>query len=138
MFPSGHNKALLSSLAMVGGLYPAAGRLVHRRMRIRRSEYVLTGRRLITSWRLRKPVVVLAELDTLLPPETQGSMIITWPAQPPASRRRGGLKDPAWPAARTCPPVLVGIADPGAVRDLICARQVASPSRQPISHATGG
>jgi len=53
---------------------------------------VLTDRRLITSWRLRKPVVVRAELDTLLPPETQGSMIITRPAQPPASRRRGDLK----------------------------------------------
>jgi hypothetical protein len=124
--------------AVVGGWYPAVGRLVHRRMRIRRSAYVLTDRRLITSWRLQEPVVVQAELDTLLPPETRSSMIITRPAQPPASRRRGGLRNLAWPAASTCPPVLIGIADPGAVRDLICAAQLAVPSRQPISHANGG
>ena len=123
--------------AMAGGLYPAAGRLVHRRMRIRRSAYVLTDRRLITSWRLREPVVVQAELDTLLPPETRGSLIITRPARPPASRRRSGWRNLAWPAATTCPPVLVGIADPGAVRDLICAAQLAAPWRQPISHARG-
>jgi hypothetical protein len=124
-------------LAIAGGLYPAAGRLVHRRMRIRRSTYVLTDRRLITSWRLREPVMVQAELDILLPPETRGPMIITRPARPPASRRRGALKNLAWPAATTCPPVLIGIADPGAVRDLICAAQLAAPSRQPISHAQG-
>jgi hypothetical protein len=128
---------LFIPLAIAGGLYPAAGRLAHRRMRIRRSTYVLTDRRLVTSWRLRTPVVVQADLDTLLPPETRGSMIITRPAQPPASRRRGGWKNLAWPAASTCPPVLVGIADPGAVRDLICAAQLAAPSRHPVSPATG-
>ena len=123
--------------AIAGGLYPAAGRLAHRRMRIRRSAYVLTDRRLVTCWRLRNPVVVQADLDALLPPETRESMIITRPARPPASRRRGGWKNLAWPAASTCPPVLVGIADPGAVRDLICAAQLAAPSRQPVSPAPG-
>jgi hypothetical protein len=122
---------------IAGGLYPAAGRLVHRRMRIRRSTYVLTDRRLITAWRLREPVVVQDALDALLPPEIRGSMIITRPAQPPASRRRGGLKNLGWPAASTCPPVLVGIADPRTVRDLICTAQLAAPSRQPIPHAQG-
>ena len=91
----------------------------------------------MTSWRLREPVVVQAELHGLLPPETRGSMIITRLAQPPAGRRRGGLKNLAWPAASTCPPVLIGIADPHAVRDLICAAQLAAPSRQPISQAKG-
>jgi len=123
--------------AIAGGLYPTVGRLFHRRMRIRRSAYVLTDQRLITSWRLREPVLVQAGLETLLPPETRGSLIITRPARPPASRRRGGWKNLAWPAASTCPPVLIGIADPGAVRDLICAAQLAAPSRQPISHARG-
>jgi hypothetical protein len=119
--------------AIAGGLYPAAGRLVHRRMRIRRSAYVLTDRRLITYWRLREPVVVQDELDALLPPEIRGSMIITRPAQPPSSQRLGGFKNLAWPAASTCPPVLIGIADPVAVRDLICAAQLAAPSRLPAS-----
>lgn len=53
-----------------------------------------------------------AELDTLLQPEIRSSMIITRSARPPASRRRsslsGVLKSLAWPAASTCPPVLVG------------------------------
>jgi hypothetical protein len=31
-------------MALAGGIYPAAGRVVHRRLRIRRSRYVLTSR----------------------------------------------------------------------------------------------
>ena len=59
----------LGLMTLAGGVYPAAGRVVHRRLRIRRSRYVLTSRRLITTWRALgggKPVVVQASLDALL------------------------------------------------------------------------
>lgn len=115
-----------------GALYLAAGRLLLRRVRIRRSVYVLTDRRLITSWRIRKPVVVHSPLHALLPPEIRGSVIFTRLAKPPARRDLDGWKNIlGWPAATRCPPVLIGVADPEGVRDLICAAQLASPSRQP-------
>lgn len=145
----------IAAVAVVWGgiVLQSVGQLIYLlvlRPRIRRGQsYIVTDRRVLVTtglrgrrtrrrWRLRKPVVVQAELNTLLPPEIRGPMIITRPAQPPASRRRGGWKNLAWPAASTCPPVLIGIADPGAVHDLICAAQLAAPSRQPISHAKGG
>jgi hypothetical protein len=63
--------AWVGLMALAGGVYPAAGRVVHRRLRIRRSHYVLTSRRLITTWRPLgggPPVVVQASLSALLPP----------------------------------------------------------------------
>jgi hypothetical protein len=65
----------LGLMALAGGVYPAAGRVVHRRLRIKRSRYVLTNRRLITTWRPPgggAPVLVQAPLGALLPPALRG------------------------------------------------------------------
>jgi hypothetical protein len=48
------------------------------------------------------------------------------------------LKALTWPAATTSPPALVGIADPRAVRDLICAAQLAIRAANPRPLAGAG
>jgi hypothetical protein len=123
---SGTFLIILVPFAVAGGLYPAVGRLIHRRVRISRSGYVLTDRRLIASWRIgRTPVTVQARLGELLPPVIRGQAIFTGRAD---SRRRGrsaGWKNLLWPAATTAPPAVIGIADAAAVRELIAAAQLA-------------
>jgi hypothetical protein len=125
----------LVPFAAAGGLYPAAGRLMHRRIRIRRSTYVLTDRRLIAAWCVTEPVVVQAALNRLLPPEIRGPAIFTRPAQATVILRRSGWKNLLWPTATSCPPTLIGVDNPRAVRDLICAAQLAARPRKPASRA---
>jgi hypothetical protein len=123
--------AVLVPFAAAGGLYPAGGRLVQRRTRISRSSYALTDQQLITVWQFRgQPVVVQASLRSLLPPEIRAQTIFTVPARPDATRRGNGWKNLAWPAATTGSPALVGLRDPQAVRDLICAAQLAARARR--------
>jgi len=122
---SGTFLIFLVPFAVAGGLYPAAGRLIHRRVRISRSGYVLTDRRLIASWRLgRMPVTVQARLGELLPPVIRGQAIFTGRADSSRQRRSAGWRNLLWPAATTSPPALIGIADAPAVRDLIAAAQL--------------
>jgi hypothetical protein len=115
-------------LAIAGGVYPAAGRVVHRRLRISRSSYVLTNRRLIAAWQVRgQPVTVQALLDQLLPPVRRGQAIIaSLAAADDLERRTGsGWQQLLWPAASFLPPVLIGVADPEAVCELIAIAQLA-------------
>jgi hypothetical protein len=119
----------LGLLALAGGVYPAAGRVVHRRLRIRRSRYVLTSRRLIATWQALgggTQVVVQAPLDTLLPPVLRGTSVITGLASADASSRRQAWKELMWPAATVTPPVFIGLANAQEVAGLIGAAQVAT------------
>jgi hypothetical protein len=121
-------------MALAGGVYPAAGRLVHRRLRIRRSRYLLTSRRLITTWRPLRgstQVVVQAPLGALLPPAVRGPLLMTGLAVPDAPSRRNGYKGLTWPAATVTPPVFVGLANPQQVAALIGDAQIAA--RTPVA-----
>ena len=131
----------LVPLAVAGGLYPAAGRLIHRRVRISRSGYVLTDRRLIASWRLgRTPVTVQARLGELLPPVIRGQAIFTGWADSSRQGRSMGWRNLLWPTATTAPPALIGSADAPAVRELIAAAQLAlrAPAQRRTADAADG
>ena len=139
--------AWIGVIALVG-VYPGIGRVVHRRPRIGRSRYVLTSRRLITTWRPLRggtPVVVQAPLGALLPPVLRGRLVITGlaaadgPARQPGSRR-GGWKAMAWPAATVAPPVFIGLAGAPEVAGLIGDAQVAirAPGGKPRPGRAGG
>jgi hypothetical protein len=110
--------------------YAAVGRLVHRRLLIRRSCYVLTSRRLITTWRPLDggmPVVVYTWLGALLPPVIRGRSVITRLAtSPDVSSQRTGLKELTWPATTAVPPVFTALADAQEVAGLIGAAQIAT------------
>jgi hypothetical protein len=127
---------ILVPFALVGGAYPAVGRLVHRRLRIRRSCYVLTSRRLITTWRPLgggTPVVVYAWLGALLPPVIRGRSVITRLATSAdgSSQRIGWWKELTWPATTAVPPVFTALANAQEVAGLIGAAQIAT--RAPVS-----
>jgi len=112
--------------ATAGGVYPAFGRIVHRRLRIRRSTYLLTSRRLIVTWQLLgQPVTVQADLMQLLPPSIDGQSIICRWAPTHEPERITGWKGMLWPAATNSPPSLIGIAEAETVRALIGAAQLA-------------
>ncbi len=119
----------LVPFALAGGVYPAAGRVVHRRLRIKRSCYVLTSRRLITTWRplgRGTPVVVQAWLGALLPPILRGTSVVTGLASADGSRRRNGWKELTWPATAVAPPAFIALADAQEVAGLIGAAQIAT------------
>lgn len=124
---------VLIPLAAVGGLYPAAGRLIHRRLRVLGSTYVLTDQRLIATWQLPagEPVVTQSALGQLLPPELRGGSIFTSLARPLIIARGSALKTLAWPASTLGPPSLVGVGDPQAVRNVIAQAQLSAFSRSP-------
>ena len=128
---SGNNAVFLVWLGLMAlvGVYPAAVRVIHRRLRIRRSRYMLTSRRLIATWRPLgggPPVVVQAPLGALLPPVIRGTSVITARASADAPARRQGWQELMWPAATVNPPVLIGLADAQEVAGLIGAAQVAT------------
>jgi hypothetical protein len=113
---------------LVGGVYPAAGRVAHRRLLIMRSRYVLTSRRLITTWRPLRgsaPVVVQARLGALLPPTVRGTSILTGLASGDSTRQRNGWKELTWPATTAAPPAVIGLANAQQVAELIGAAQIA-------------
>jgi len=126
----------LGLMALVGGVYPAAGRVVHRRLRIRRSRYVLTSRRLITTWWPLgggPPVVVQASLSALLPPVLRGTSVITGLAAADGSSRLQGWKALPWPAATVSPPVFIGLANAQEVAGLIGDAQIATRAREQVA-----
>jgi hypothetical protein len=112
--------------------YPAVGRLLVRRLRIKRSVYVLTSMRLITIWAARSRAGqfagTTAPLSRLLPPEVSGGTILMNPAWP-VPGGRASWAELLWPAATTKPPQLVGVPEPGAVAGTICAAQLAERAR---------
>lgn len=129
----------LGLMGLIGGVYPAAGRVVHRRLRLRRSRYVLTTRRLVTTWRPLgggPPVVVQAPLSALLPPVLRGTSVITGLAAADGSSRPQGWKALPWPAATVTPPVLVGLANAQEVAGLIGEAQIAI--RAPVNKSRPG
>jgi hypothetical protein len=130
---TGH-PALSISVAPLYGIYLAAGRVLIRHRRISRSTYVLTSRRLITVWGRagRGSTVVEAPLQTLLPPEVDGSNIYTTRHHRHAPKRGGNPESsPEWPACVTHPPALIAIADPRGVCDLISTARLAGITAHP-------
>jgi hypothetical protein len=122
---SGATLAVMVPLALAGGAYPAIGRIVHRRMRIRRSAYLLTYRRLIVVWRLTgTPVTVQARLGQLGPPAVWRDAVFADRVSPGGPGRPAGWKNMLWPAATTSPPALIGITSIESVRDQIAAAQL--------------
>jgi hypothetical protein len=106
--------------------YPAVGRLFRRRARIRRSTYILTSVRLITTWGAgSRSAGPQSPLGQLLAPEVRDGSVFLHPAWPPPGRRRNSMAELAWPAAATDPPQLIGVPDAHAVADLICSAQLA-------------
>jgi hypothetical protein len=116
-------------------LYPAVGRVIVRRQRIRRSRYVLTDRRLIVVWRVRGQSIVQVPLITLRPPTIWGQslLIAAVPARPPSVHYWKVLTSPA---ATSTAPSLIGIDDPVRVRDLICAAQLAQRASMAASKSS--
>lgn len=122
----------LVPFAFAGGVYPAAGRLVHRRLRIERSRYLLTSRRLITTWQPLgggTPVVVQAWLGALLPPVLRGRSVFTGPASAAGFSQRYGWKEITWPATTVAPPAFIALANAKEVAGLIGAAQIATRVR---------
>ena len=119
---------VLVPFGLVGGVYPAAGRVAHRRLLILRSRYVLTSRRLITTWRPLRgaaPVVVQARLGALLPPTVRGTSVLTGLASGDSARQRNGWKELTWPTTTAAPPAVIGLANAQQVAGLIAAAQIA-------------
>ena len=125
----------LVPFAFAGGVYPAAGRVVHRRLRIKRSCYVLTSRRLITTWRPLgggTPVVVQARLGALLPPVLRGTSVVTGLASADGSSQRNGWKELTWPATAVAPPAFIALPNAQEIAGLIGAAQIAT--RAPVNN----
>jgi hypothetical protein len=112
--------------------YPAVGRLLVRRLRIKRSAYVLTDIRLITTWAAHPHAGqfagTTAQLSQLLPPEVAGDTILMNPAWP-VPGGRASWAQLLWPAATTDPPQLVSVPDPQAVAAMIGGAQLAERAR---------
>jgi hypothetical protein len=124
---------VLAALAGVVGLYFTVGRLVHRRLRIARAAYVLTDRRLVTGWRLVKPVRLDCSLSALGSPSVRrpgkganNAADIQFSPTPATqmSANRGMMAIVCYPVMPMGVPTLVGVADPDAVSQLIGAAQL--------------
>ena len=106
--------------------YPAVGRVFRRRARIRRSTYILTSARLITSWGAgSRPGGTQSPLAQLLAPQVQDGSVFLHQAWPAPGGSRSTWAQLAWPAASTDPPQLIGLPDAQAIADLICSAQLA-------------
>ena len=116
------------AVAVLG--YLAAGRVVRRRARIKRSVYILTSSRLITTWaKASQPAGTQSSLSQLLPPQVKDGSVVMHLAWPPPGTRRDSWAQLMWPAASTDPPQLIGLPDPRAVADVICSAQLAERAR---------
>ena len=110
--------------------YPAIGRVLHRHARIKRSAYILTDSRLLTTWRSGSRMAgTQCALGQLLPPEVRDGTVFLNLAWPPPGGRRYSQAQLLWPAASTDPPQLIGLPAPQAVADLICSAQLAERAR---------
>jgi hypothetical protein len=110
--------------------YPAIGRVLRRRARIRQSAYILTDSRLVTTWRSGRRVAgTQCPLAQLLAPEVRDGAVFMNLAWPPPGGRQYSQAQLLWPAASTDPPQLVGLSAPQAVADLICSAQLAERAR---------
>jgi hypothetical protein len=110
--------------AVIGS--PAFARVLRRHVRIKRSVYILTSWRLITTWgRDSRTAGTQCPLAHLLPPQVKDGTVFMNLAWPPPVTRRDTWAQLMWPAASTDPPQLIGLPDPRAVADLICAAQLA-------------
>ena len=117
------------TVAVLAFGYPAIGRVLRRRVRIKRSAYILTDARLLTTWRAGgQPAGTQCALAQLLPPEVKDGSVIMNLAWPPRGRRYSWAQL-MWPAASTDPPQLIGLPVPQAVADLICCAQLAERAR---------
>jgi hypothetical protein len=118
----------LAPFLAAGCGYPIIGRVLHRRMRIRRTAYTVTSRRLIASWQLGtgQPVTVEALLAEFPEPEVRGQSVFLGPAELSGLVRVRNWRYYLWPAMMMPPPALIGIARPEAVRDLVAAAQDAT------------
>lgn len=130
----------LVPFAFVGGVYPSAGRVVHRRLLIKRSCYVLTSHRLITTWRPLgggTPVVVQARLGVLLPPTLRGTSVVTGRVFADGSSQRYRWRELTWPATTVTPPAFIALANAQEIAGLIGAAQIATraPANNQRPHA---
>ena len=118
------------TVAVLAFGYPAIGRVLFRRARIKRSAYILTDSRLITTWREgSRPAGTQYTLAQLLPPQVRDGSVLMNLAWPPPAGRRYSWAQLMWPAASTDPPQLVGLSAPQAIADLICSAQLAERAR---------
>jgi hypothetical protein len=118
--------AVFTAVAVVGFGYPAAGRVLLRHVRIKRSVYIVTNLRLITTWAADgRTAGTQSPLAQLLPPQVKDGSVFMHLAWPPPVTRRKSWDQLMWPAAGTDPPQLIGLPDPRAVADLISSAQLA-------------
>ena len=118
------------TVAVVAFGYPAIGRVLRRHARIKRSAYVLTDSRLLTTWRAGGRLgVAQCALAQLLTPEVRDGSVFMNLAWPPRGGRRQAWEQLLWPAASAGPPQLIAPAAPQAVADLICSAQLAERAR---------
>ena len=85
--------------------------------------YLLTDRRLVTSWQGRRPVCFGTALEDCLPPDPVDGVLLARPASS-ARSRRASLSDAAWPFVPGQSPALAALADPESARVAIAAAQL--------------
>jgi hypothetical protein len=120
----------ITTVAVLGFGYPAIGRVLRRRARIKRSAYILTDSRLLTTWRAGNRLAgTQCALAQLLPPEVRDGSVFMNLAWPPRGGRQYSQAQLVWPAASTDPPQLIGLSAPQAIADLICSAQLAERAR---------
>jgi hypothetical protein len=104
--------------------------VLRRHARIKRSAYILTDSRLLTTWHAgSRPAGTQCALAQLLPPEVRDGSVFMNLAWPPRGDRRYSQARLLWPAASTDPPQLIGLPAPQAIADLICSAQLAERAR---------
>lgn len=113
-------------LAFVGfGLHMVIGRLVWRRLRIRRSTYLVTTQRVAAVWNLRRPRVVSASLVDLFPPSFADDGTLTFRVATPGTQRRSGEATASMlsPVATSEAPVFLELNDAVTVYRIVGAAQ---------------
>ena len=123
----------------VGGiaLYLAVGRVLLRRRRGVGCRYVLTDRRLISSWRGRRPTCFGSALEDCFPPDAVDGVLLARPTSS-ARSRRSSLSDAAWPFVPGQSPALAALADPESARVAIAAAQLAAWRTRQTAAPTNG